>query len=445
MLAPLPHPKASHLNLKTTVGAPMTKDEIKIILDYIDSKAAFTENAKKMTEIYSGNILPFLVSRLRSDFKSDTSFNEAKSRLSPINIFPKIVNKLSKVYSNSVCLVKNDNRQEEIDLFLWNLQMDSARIKINKMLNITGCCAFEPIFKDDGTSIIRVLGGHQFLVYSNDEIDSNQVTHFIKFIDSGYAIYSKEEYLEVDFEGTVLSVLPNPYGRIPFVYVSRSLDLMPRPANDDFEMITLLPLLLSDANFALKYQAFSIIYTMNLNTDDCELAPNTIWNLQSSSQGDKPEIGHIKPSLSIDEVIKNIATQYSLWLETKNLKNSNNQATLSAQSISGVSKLIDEADIDDDLQDQRMLLTRAEEDFFELCALKSGQDWIAESYCIMQAKSKVPELESDKIDRVIKKLSNNLITKVDAIKEISGMNQEEAQIYVHLLQEESEEDKETIQ
>jgi hypothetical protein len=424
----------------------MDKLEIKMIQDFIRSKSSYISQAKKLYDIFAGDLTTQLKERLRLDFVSDTSYKEALSRLSVINICPKVVNKLSKVYSQTYCLVKNERNQEELDQLMFDLQWEETRIKINKLLNLHQCVAFEPIYHELTESVfVRVLAAHQFLVYSNDSINPSRVTHFIKILDAEtFAIYTDQEYVEIDIDGKVIQALPNEYGRIPFVYVTRSLDLMPKSFQDDIEMITLLPLLLTDANYALKYQAFSIIYTMNLEANNLELAPNTVWHLQSNgSEGDKPEIGHIKPTLSIDEVIKNITIQYALWLETKNLKSQNlTQNQSSVASISGVAKLIDDADANDDIEEQRKILNRAEEDFFELCGLKFNQPYLQETIVTFIPQSRMPELPSEKVDRIIKKYDAKLSTRIDAIKEANGfITDQEAIDYIAEIDAERKEDE----
>lgn len=420
----------------------MEKSTIQELLQFIQSKSEYLDIQYRMFDVYNGNLTPYLKQRIRDDFKSDQSYSEAISRLSVINILPKIVNKVSKVYNQTYVSVKNERYQDEVDTFLWDTKFDEVRIQANKALNLSGCCALEPVYNDD-YKFVRVLQAHQFLVYSMDDIDPNRITHFIKILKKGfnscsYAIYTKDEYVEIDSSGKILHEEVNEYGVIPFVYIRRCSELMPSTPTDDWEMITLLPLLLTDANYALKYQAFSIIYTMNLDSKNLDLAPNTIWNLSSNgADGDKPEIGHIKPSLSIDEVLKNLSTQYTLWLETKNLKSQNITQGFGAtvDSASGVSKLIDEADINDDLDTQRKILLRGEEALFELLAIKTGVSGFDETTITMIAESRVPELQSDKISRIIMKRDAGLITKVDAVREANSFNtQQEAEDYLKLIE-----------
>jgi hypothetical protein len=245
-----------------------------------------------------------------------------------------------------------------------------------------------------------------------------------------YHVFTQNEFVEIDGTGKVLRTEPNPYTIIPFVYLKRdSIELMPRVGRDDYEMVTLLPLLLTDANFSLKYKAYSILYVLNAEAPNIELAPNAIWSFNSTGQdGDKVEIGQIKPTLAIDEVLNNISTQYTLWLETKNLKSpaiSGAQGGLSVQNMSGIAKVIDEADVTDDVTMQRNIFKDAERRLIRTIAImaeENGKEYnLFDVQVSFDTKDVVPETPRDKIDRIVVKLENRLTSWTEAIKEANNM------------------------
>ena len=352
--------------------------KIEEIQKFIQTKSDYLFYAYRMYDIYNKNITPYLHERIKQNFRTETSASEAVSRLSTVNLLPKIVNKLSKAYSD-VSIKNVSSNQKELDFLLENIDLKEKRTFINKMLNLHNCVSLKPFFKEN-FFFFRVLPAHTFLVYSDDELAPETPTHFIKIINANYknkALMFKDSVIHI-YDSDSYAIIKNnvvelidehPYKTLPFTYITKEFsELLPSSGQDDYEMVTLLPLLLTDNNFALKYKAFSIYYTLNCESGDMELAPNSIWNFKSSGyENDKPEIGVLTPTLNSEESIKNINNQYSLWLETKNLKSpvfstSNSQS----QELSGIAKIIDEADVASDVQAQRKILSSGETELLYL-------------------------------------------------------------------------------
>jgi len=203
---------------------------------------------------------------------------------------------------------------------------------------------------------------------------------------------------------------------------------MPEQDVDTFNMVTLLPLLLTDGNFAIKFQCFSIIYTMNLDAKNMTLSPNAVWQLKSTgTETDKPELGVIKPSANIPDILEWIRAQFSLWLESKNIKlKSFGNSTASVENASGIAKAIDAADVSQDLTYQRVIFTRLEADVFRLMGLLLGkQITVATSF---KMQNLVPETDKEKTEVIVLKKTNGLISSKQAIKEANRhMSQEEIQ------------------
>jgi len=412
------------------------------VLKYIKDSEAYLNTQYQIFDIYNGGITEHLIERLRKDMPSTSSVDNVISRLSPVNLLPKMVKKLSQVYSQSTVNLSNNNNMEQVEAIAWETKLGSVRVLANQMLNLFGCCAYEVVVKNNGQTLIRVLGAHEFVVYSDDEIDPTTPTHFIKVLERNsdkerYAIFTAEDYVEVT-GGKVTLETANPYGTIPFVYMKRdAITLMPKPRTDDIEFSILLPIMLSDINFALKYQAFSIIYTMNLDVEGLTMSPNSVWQLKSNGQeGDKPEIGTIKPNLSVDDALKNVTYQFSLYLDTKNIKSSffTSQGQ-NAAGLSGIAKIIDNSDVSDDIEYQRTILTQAEEELWSILAIKTGLDSIANTSVQIVPVTIIPELQSEKEERLYKRYERGLITRIDLIKEMYGFSEDsEAQEYIDLIE-----------
>jgi hypothetical protein len=410
--------------------------DIQTLIEYFKSKADYLKSANDLYNIFNGNITPYIEERITKDFKSISSQEEAKSRMSTINILPKLVNKLSKVmaFGDFAYLSPNQDQFEEI---LETLDLKNTLVLANKMLNLFGCVAIEPVFNET-ESFLRVLPANTFLVYSENEYNSNKVTHFIKILvqDSKRTILgvtSAEEYVEFDLDGKIYDSMPNKYKTIPYAYVKRdTTNLMPSPKQDDLNMITLLPLLLTDGNFALKFQAFSIIYTINAEFDSkVTYSPNGLWNLKSSEDGTTPSIGNISPSLNIEDLHKSIYMQYSLWLDTKNVKSSTLKSSTQQDNLSGIAKLIDDADVYDDVLDQVEIFKKLQQQIFKAIDLLSNSTNFGQTFISYEETSRIPELPLEKINRIILKRDSGLISKIDAIREANEFNSDtEAEEYL---------------
>jgi len=452
----------------------MDNTEIQTILRYVESKIEYLDYAYKLYDIFNQNLTPYLKTRIRQNFKGKASKEEAVSRLSTINLLPKIINKLSKVYSG-VEITYSADGQQDIEAAVKDFKLRKTQNLTNKMLNLGKCCALEPVFPEDLSKdpFVRVLPSHTFLVYSDDPLNPDEPTHFIKFVEAPFEenpeqqvsmnnevnarvflqnstiyIYSMDFFVEIK-KGQIGEIQENPYGVLPFVYLKRdTTELMPRSNQDDFEMVTLLPLLLTDSNFALKYKAFSIMYTVNLEAKNMELSPNAIWNFNSTgSDIDKVQIGELKPSLAVDEVLKNLTTQYALWLETKNLKSPTFQGgAMSTQSLSGIAKMIDESDVTDDVATQRDILAEGEEELFHLVENMAPIHRRAYSFgevtVSFTPSNEMPEIPKERQERILELYDKGFSSKVRTLQDLHNLETKEVaeNLYSEIMKEREKEE-----
>jgi hypothetical protein len=274
-------------------------------------------------------------------------------------------------------------------------------------------------------------------VKSDGTID-NLMTEFVKIISSKkvrdgsdiiweneYESYTTEEFVKFSSRKNIIENQPNEYKMIPIVYKTRDcVTLMPEPDEDTFNMVTLLPLILTDLNFAIKYQCFSIFYTVNCKAKNMTISPNAVWNFESTGQdGDKPELGMLSPSAKVEDVLKAIRAEYTMWLEEKGLKlDSLNQTS---EQISGIAKAIDMADVTNDINYQRGIFVEAEKELLKLYGLMTtGREW--EVDVGFETQSIFEETPSEKVERITKKLTFGLISKQRAIEEANAHMSKEA-------------------
>jgi hypothetical protein len=403
---------------------------IQEVMEFIQLNQDYLKTAEKLYNIYNRQITPYIKQRLVSDLKGQNSREEAMSRISAINILPMVVDKLSQAYRSPVDRKATQGiNEKQLGDIVTTWDLENTMEMANKMLNLFRCVAIEPVFTE---SRFRVLPAHRFLAMSDGTID-NVMVAFIKVIGdeikatanqgqllvTEYEVITASETYTLDSSGGIKDRVPHEFGMIPIVYATRDIvTLQPPEDMDTFEMVTLLPILLTDGNFAIKFQCFSIIYTMNLEAKNMTLSPNAVWNFKSTGQeGDKGELGMLKPTVAVEDILSFIKAQFALWLESKKLKM---QSFASAQldSVSGIAKAIDQADVTADLAYQRKIFSDMERRLFALLGKEQNAEYkVATSF---HPEALMPETNKEKTEVIALKLENNLLSWEQALKEANN-------------------------
>ena len=411
----------------------MQDSVIQEILTYVRENRKYLDINFKLFEIYNNKIKKHIEDRIIFETQTENARKQILARLSPINILTKVIGKLSKVYLQDVKRKNKhddanaqENLQNFIDEFEFDVSLDSVMQKANELYNLNHCVAIE-VNNIDGKNIIRVLPAHTFLPFSNHAEDHTIMTHFVKIIEKDwYVIYDEEEYIELK-EGEKVDSGLHGAGRIPFVYInSNQFLLKPYEDEETLDMTLLLPLMLTDLNFALRFQSHSIVYGVNVDAKNLEMTPNSFWSFKSTGvEGDKPELGTIKPDVDSEKMLSTVQTQFSLWLDTKNIK-TYGFAPEGRQlaNISGISKAIDNADVTDEIEKQIEVFKKAEYELFDLVKIMYNNKILAsypetvevipEEFCpiiIFTRKSEIIETKREKLETEILKLENSLTSR----------------------------------
>lgn len=376
-------------------------DKLPQIIKFIESEGSRVQRAKDKLTIFEGELLPYVEQALRNEL-SPTAFERARKRIAPINFLTKVINKLSTLYNagiNRSLRDDNDINQEILDYYIEELNINNSGRISNQQLNLNKYTAWEIYINSQNIPKLRILPAHQFLVYSDDIEDPTNPTVFIKLLgifnkDTGlidektetrifrnvsiYKLYTKDEIIVIDSDGEVRQEFMeqnpegiNPYGVIPFVYIRKSdHSLLPYEDTSDVPMITLIPLLLTDLNYATQFMSHSIIYAIDAELNNPSGNPDSIWMIKSDVTPDgegfgKAQIGTIKPEVDIDKVITLIQTQLALWLDSKDIKAQSVGNLESSNLASGISKMIDEGDTTQSIKSQMEVYRKAEYELFK--------------------------------------------------------------------------------
>lgn len=393
---------------------PSRENLIKLA-DYWYKHQEYIRYNHKILNIYQGQLKPYLEKAIREDYTDETQIVEIIQRAPTLNILRSVVDKLAKVYANPVGRVATDNNQEMLDDLVESLDLDSIMATADEMFTLHKACFLEP-FVDEGRMQLRVVPMDRALPYSDNPVNPLRPTAVMKLVGREkptktgsaftdqhgqitdlngnqeedvllvytdnyiFLMYSKSGALPaerlLDFGGTPdqlveidgTPALINPLGKIPMVYLNRSkFSIVPPPDNDLYDMTLLLPKLLADLNYAVKYQASSVIISQDLEIPQgAKKRANSIIEVKTLENA--PTAGKLdvlKPQVDITPVLSLIQGQLIMWLESRGLK-SGSAGKASEQRASGLAKIIDSADASAERFNKINFYTPMEKRLFEL-------------------------------------------------------------------------------
>lgn len=337
----------------------------------------------ELLDIYDNNIGEYIERDLK-DQLSPQSFQQAMHRLSPINILPKVIDKLTNIYQTAV--TREVVEGNETDIFIFDKYREMMRVNekmniANELFNLCQSTLLYPKVRN-GIPILSSIENDKFIVHSSDPMNPTEVTEIILLAGkrndvSIYWCWDANYFWVTDSDGkTRYDIMAefenedglNPIGRLPFVYINESQRcLMPKQDKDMMKIIKLIPVMLSDLNLAAMFQCFSILYTIDAKQENLQFAPNAMWNLKSDPTSDKaPQIGSIKPNVDYTQVMSLTESQLSMWLGTKGIKASSIGGLTQDNFASGISKIIDEMDTFEARQKQTTTFEQAEKELWDL-------------------------------------------------------------------------------
>ncbi len=344
----------------------------------------------ELIEIYEGDLYSSVKNKILQDFTNrktgevSTAAYEVLSRLAPINILTRLIDKLSIIYQQVPVRSVQGGKNSDADLLDWyetEMQINEAMNQANEFFNLFKSCLVYP-YVHQGVPKLRTIKNSEFVVISTDKINPMQPTEL--GIRWGKDSDDVKLYMQVDAFGVRIvdekhnvrpEFLPhdnpegiNPFGVLPYVYLNRSKNqLLPKADRDIYFMTLLMPVMFSDLNFAVKYQSFATIYTVDVDTADIKLNPNSLLELKSDPDSEKtPQIGTIKPQVDIDQVTNLIKNQFALWLNTRGVRPGAVGQLTPDNFASGISKMIDEMDTFEDRIKQVSIFSRGETMLWDL-------------------------------------------------------------------------------
>lgn len=458
------------------------EQDIKLVFKYIEDNKDRVELNEKLFDIYEGEIGALLDAKMKADL-GESSYEQAKERRTPINILVRIIDKLSKIYQQDpVRQVVGDNVTENDKLILDKFE---EFLEINQKLNTHN--EFWNLFyygllqignsydkaEDEGGPFVRTIPNHKYLIMNDSDYDPTSDDIVILFMDQVYdeetkawldvywfytddqfAIYDSRQRLRTDLMAELEQDGKNPVSKKPFAYLNKSSNLvMSKIQNDTLDMSLLVPLLLSDTSYIAKFTTYSIMYGVDIDDTEMKISPNVFWSFKSDSRSDKnPSVGTVKPEGDIDKLLNLALTDLELWLNSKGIKPGSIGTVTSNNIASGISKLIDEADVTEIRNYQATLYAAFERDFWDLLLKVYYPFWVEQgmienmgtfsqdAHVQVTFPKQTPMTSRNEIIEMVKlELESGFTTKRRALKTLNpGMRDEEID---ELLAEIEEEEK----
>ena len=379
------------------------RDDIPALIQTWKNQASTIKHNADLFDIFEGNLLPHVLEDLKAQL-SESAFKEASKRVAPINVLKRLIDKLSKIYVKPpVRAIDGASASDEKLLADYVEEMDAN----TQLGSADGANGFFNLFKsvwvkpylEDGAPRLRILPPDRFIVYSANEINPTLPTHFVEIMGTVknseghektiFYAYTKDEFLAFDEDENILTDRMaalenvegvNSLGALPGIYINRSKHcLIPKPDTDTLAMTKLIPVLFTDLNYALMYQVFSLLYTIDVDQSNLKVGPSALLDLKSSAglgAEAKPEIGVVKPDVDSDKALAMIKALFSLWMETRNIKPGAMGALTAENAASGFAKVIDEMDTSEDRQAQVAFFKKAEQALWKLILEKYHPYWL---------------------------------------------------------------------
>jgi len=348
---------------------------------YIDTYSGYLGHNSKIFEIIEGDLLDKIKANLRQLLLSNRAYEAASKLIPPINLLRQVNSKLSTIYNQPPKRTASEDKDQFLlDYYENYADVNTAFHEANKFFNSQKVAALEP-YLDGGKPNIRALSGHHFLARSTHPVNPTKITEFIKLVsDNVTFVYTKNEFKAIDKDGREIpeymseNTGVNPFGIIPQTYIRRSRNLLiPLPDTDTIQMAVLIPSQWASLNYAINFQAHSVLYGIDIDFENIELNPDSFLVLKSDSDK-KPEIGSIKPDIDISEVDKHILDLFNAWLESMNIRPGEGTGN-SQNSVSGVALSIKEMDTTQNRREQIRYFTDAENEFWLKLAIQHNY-WV---------------------------------------------------------------------
>jgi hypothetical protein len=404
---------------------------------------------KTLSDLFEGKIREHVKIRINKEIQDRHEQWEMSNRILEIDIVKRIVKKLARSYRENPIRTLVEGSESDKQMFDWYMQNTNLKdvfYSMDKNYNNFKESLVQCFFHiKSALPYFKVWSPDQYIAVSDDNQDEANATIFATFYGKDeknqtilLCVSDTETWLQ-DVKGDI-QVNPaneygiNEYGANPFIYAKNtSSDVMPYPDDSMISVATLIPMLCGDINYAIKYMSYGILYGINIKDDLIRRGPNAFWNLMPFDENSPipPSIGTLKPDIDIKDVFDGIMMQLQLWLNARGISASIfGYGTSSIQS--GVSKMIDEADVSAIIEENQQKYIEMEKELFDFVFHYGHDQWKGNNPEIPQGsfspdcyvetifpKPDVIKTRQEVIAEVKEELNSGLLPKKRAIKRLN--------------------------
>jgi len=347
---------------------------------------------KVLSDLFESKIAWYVKERIAKEIIDRDEQKEMAARILEIDIVKRIVTKLAKAYKDTPVrkIVGGSEKDNEIlDWYLKNTNLKDIFFSIDKNYNNFKESLVQCFYHiKSNKPYFKAWSPMDYIAVSDDTQDTTNATIFATYYGQTeskqvllFCVSENEAWIQ-DLKGDLYPNETNPmneniYGSNPFIYIKNTkADVMPYPDDSMISVATLIPMLCGDINYAIKYMSYGIVYGINIKEDLIRRGPNAFWNLLPFDENSTiaPTVGTLKPDIDIKDVFDGIMMQLQLWLNARGISSSIFGYNTSSIS-SGVSKMIDEADVTDIIKSNQVTYAEMEKDLFDFIMYHGHEVW----------------------------------------------------------------------
>lgn len=354
------------------------------------------EQSRVRQDIFNDKTRKYVISAMVEESGDKTIRKDIENRASNISFAKKIIKKKAMIYKDGARRIASmPDKQDVVDLATDLLNINMVQKKTNRYSElhknaIVGCLPFKNEVTSKYYLKARTLAPHEYFPIV-DSVDNEKLRGVVipyqitvnKMV-SGEASRGKRNgdndevmgrtveatqyiwwlsnyHFTTDAKGEIIEGLQdanfsNPIGKLPFADFSQIKDgtFIVEGGNDLIESSLLLNVLLTDMYYITKYQGMGLGYLFGKGVPkNLKVGPSSFISLEVEENDPTPQIGFATSNPPIDAHIRQVEQQLAMLLSTNGVDAGTIAGTLTAQNISGVSKIVDKADLTDDIEDQK--------------------------------------------------------------------------------------------
>lgn len=452
------------------------------------------KNAWKRLEVYKDRQDQFVEEKLKKEFGEQTT--KEMRKITSINLTKKIVDKQASIYLNEPERIFPGSSVDE-EIHIKNLYEESkANVKLkksNKILKLQDQSCLMVIPKE-GIIQLRPLHPHQYDVIPSSQDPEKASIYVLNILDKAeylkgsdninQKIADPEDYkeslerfiwwtdgvnFETDNEGNIIppnvvssnvlqnGMIINPIGTLPFIDIAtdKDLEFWVRQGKNKVEFSIDFAALMSDLWTIIKLQGYAqAVVVAEEKPENIITGPTRVLFLKATSTTQiQPSFQFISPSPDVQAALEALNATISLFLTAEGLDPKIISGKSESEKFSsGVERLLAMIEKFEATKDDLDLYKWIEQKLFNLFRLWNnvlqGTDFFIEKLkgpiisdnteiVVNFSKPEIIKTQEDIENSVIRRLKESLITKKEAIMELRGIDEKQAEEIIKMMDEES--------